>query len=120
MIIAVSSQGPNLESMVDPRFGRAACFIIYDTETDQFEAVDNQQNLQAAQGAGVQSAQRVAGLKVELAISGNYGPKAFSLLHQAGIKTAQLAGGTVAEAIEKAKNNQLTILDNASVDSHWM
>ena len=33
MKIAVSSEGPGLDSMVDPRFGRAAGFVLVDTDS---------------------------------------------------------------------------------------
>ena len=52
MKICVTSQGPDLSSAVDPRFGRARYFIIYDEETESFEAIDNEQNVSAACGAG--------------------------------------------------------------------
>ncbi|NQU20396.1 MAG: NifB/NifX family molybdenum-iron cluster-binding protein, partial [Candidatus Nealsonbacteria bacterium] len=52
MKIAVTSQGPDLTSQVDPRFGRAKTFIVVDTETDEFSVHDNTQNMNAAQGAG--------------------------------------------------------------------
>lgn len=120
MRIAISSQGRNLDSMVDPRFGRAPYFIIYDTETDKFEAVDNNQNIMAAQGAGVQTSQNVVNQNVEMVISGNFGPKAFHVLSEAGIKTALWARGKVSQAIELAKNNQLKITDSANVEGHWM
>ena len=120
MRIAISSQGRDLDSVVDPRFGRAPYFIIYDTETDKFEAVDNNQNVMAAQGAGVQAPQNVVGQNVELVISGNFGPKAFHVLSAAGIKTAMWAEGKVSEAIELAKNNQLKFADSANVEGHWM
>lgn len=33
MKIAISAEGPTTQDIVDPRFGRAAGFVIYDTET---------------------------------------------------------------------------------------
>ena len=53
MKIAITAQGPELSAQVDPRFGRAKYFIIYDVDSDEFEAVDNEQNLNAPQGAGI-------------------------------------------------------------------
>ena len=120
MKIAISSQGTELSSRVDPRFGRAPYFIIFDTDDESFKVVENTQNIQAAQGAGIQSAQTVARENVNLVISGNLGPKAFSTLSAAGIKTALWAEGTVAQAIELAKTNQLKINDSANVPGHWM
>lgn len=119
MKIAVSSQGNDLSSQVDPRFGRAAYFIIYNTEDDSFEAVSNEINLNAAQGAGVQSAQIVANRKVDWVISGNMGPKAFTTLKSAGIKIASWSGGTVEEAVKLLKDDKLKEIDGANVQGHW-
>ncbi|MFB3925736.1 MAG: NifB/NifX family molybdenum-iron cluster-binding protein [Syntrophales bacterium] len=41
MKVAVSSTGPDLESLLDPRFGRCRYYLIVDTESLAFEAVDN-------------------------------------------------------------------------------
>jgi predicted Fe-Mo cluster-binding NifX family protein len=41
MKIAVSATGPELEDLVDPRFGRCTYYIIADTETLKYEAVTN-------------------------------------------------------------------------------
>jgi len=119
MKIAVSSEGKDLDSNVDPRFGRAKYFIIYDTETDEYSAVDNEQNLQAAQGAGIQAAQNVVGYKVEVAVSGNFGPKAFRTLSAAGIKAATWSEGSIREAVKMVKENRLKFADSANVEGHW-
>ena len=55
MKVAVTSQDPDLNSAVDPHFGRAKFFIVVDTETGEFSAHDNAQNLNAVQGAGIQA-----------------------------------------------------------------
>jgi len=120
MRVAISSEGNDLTSRVDPRFGRAKYFIIYDTETRSFEAVSNEQNFQAAQGAGIQAAQNVARQNVEMVVSGNLGPKAFMTLSAAGIKAALWADGTVSEAIALLESGQLKPTDGANVQGHWM
>jgi len=119
MIIAISSEGKDLNSNVDPRFGRAKYFVIYDTVTDNYNIIDNEQNLQAAQGAGIQAAQNVANQNVELVISGNLGPKAFTTLQAAGIKTALWSQGTIKEAIELANSGKLEYSNGANVEGHW-
>ena len=58
MKIAVTSVGKEMDSQVDPRFGRAACFIVVDTETMAFEVIENA-NIAAAGGAGINSAKAV-------------------------------------------------------------
>ncbi len=120
MRIAISSEGQDLSAKVDPRFGRAKYFIVYDTATESFEVVSNDQNLNAAQGAGIQAAQNVARMEIDLVVSGNFGPKAFRALSVAGIKAASWSEGTVSQAVELARNNQLKVSDAANVSGHWM
>ncbi|MBN2225921.1 MAG: NifB/NifX family molybdenum-iron cluster-binding protein [candidate division Zixibacteria bacterium] len=120
MKIAISSQGETLNSQVDPRFGRAKCFIIYDTDTGNFAVVSNDQNLNAAQGAGIQAAQNVVRQQVDLVVSGNLGPKAYATLSAAGVKTALWAEGTVADAVKLVVENKLEITNGANVQGHWM
>jgi len=41
MKIAISSTGPELNDLVDPRFGRCRYYIVADTENLDYEAVVN-------------------------------------------------------------------------------
>jgi predicted Fe-Mo cluster-binding NifX family protein len=120
MRIIVSSQGVDVTSRVDPRFGRAAYFLVFDTSDESLEVVNNDQNVNATHGAGIQAAEKVAGKNVDIVVSGDFGPKAFQALQAAGVKTAIWADGTVSQAIELARNNQLEICDKASTGGHWM
>ncbi len=119
MRIAVSAQGKDLQSLVDPRFGRTAYFIIYDTDTQAVEVISNSENVEAAQGAGVQAAQLVARQKIQLVVSGNMGPKAFQALQAAGIKIVTWDKGTVREAVDLIQSGQYQALDEANVRGHW-
>lgn len=120
MKIIVTSQGPGLDSPVDPRFGRAKCFVLFDTETGQVSVHDNAQNLNAPQGAGIQAAQAVARLGAEAVLTGNVGPKAFTTLQAANVAIYTGASGTVGEAIEQYKSSQLSFAAKANVEGHWM
>lgn len=119
MKIAITSDGQTLDSQVDLRFGRAKGFIIYNSEDDSFEFVDNIQNLNAAQGAGIQAAQNVINQGVEAVITGHCGPKAFNLLLSENVNIFVGAVGTVQEAVTKFKNNELQKADSADVEGHW-
>jgi predicted Fe-Mo cluster-binding NifX family protein len=119
MKIAVTSQGRDLNSQVDPRFGRAKAFIVIDTETDEFSVHDNTQNLNAVQGAGIQAGRTVADLGVAAVLTGNVGPKAFATLQAADIKIYPGASGTVKQAVERFKAGQLQVADGANVEGHW-
>ena len=60
MKVAISAQSNDIDSLVDPRFGRARWFIIADSETGEWQAHDNTVNVDATGGAGVQAASTVA------------------------------------------------------------
>jgi predicted Fe-Mo cluster-binding NifX family protein len=119
MKIAVTSQGEEMNSGVDPRFGRASCFIVVDTETGEHDVVDNAQNLNATQGAGVQAAQTIAKLNVEAVVTGHCGPKAFRVLDAAGIKVYLGVEGTVQDALEMFKAGEFSAADSHNVEGHW-
>ena len=107
MKVAVTSQGKELSSQVDPRFGRAKYFIVVDTDSGEFTAHDNSQNLNAAQGAGIQAGQNVIDLGAQAVVTGNVGPKAFRTLEAGNVKIYIGATGTVGEAIEQLKTGKL-------------
>ena len=118
MKIAVTSTGKTLDSQVDPRFGRAACFIIVDTETMDFNVIENE-NIAAAGGAGISSAKVVIDAGAEAVLTGNCGPNAERTLTAAGVKLYTGATGTVAEAIELFKSGKLTKATGPNVQPHF-
>ncbi|MFZ5643938.1 MAG: NifB/NifX family molybdenum-iron cluster-binding protein [Bacillota bacterium] len=119
MKTAVTSRGKNLDSMVDPRFGRCGWFIIVDTKTGQYQAVSNELNSDLSQGAGIQAAENVARLGVKLVITGHCGPKAFRVLRSAGIRVYSGCEGTVSDVLERLKEGDLRETDTADVEGHW-
>lgn len=119
MIIAITSEGATTDSSVDPRFGRAKFFLVYNDENGKWESVDNKQNFQAAQGAGIQAATTIANKNCNVLITGHCGPKAFRTLSAAGVEICLCDSGTVQEALEKYKRGELTKTSNADVEGHW-
>jgi len=119
MRIAVTSLGETLDSPVDQRFGRARYFIVYDTETHEWSGHDNKQNLQAAQGAGIQAAQAVIELGADAVITGHCGPRAFAALQAGNVEVYTGVSGSVSEAVRSMRENGLMKLRNADVDSHF-
>ncbi len=120
MKVAISSSGKTLESDLDPRFGRAQYFLIVDTDTSELEVKENTQNLNLPQGAGIQAGKTVAECGVKAVITGNCGPKAFQVLQAAGIKVVTGIKGTVKEAIEKFKQDNLDFAEAPNVEGHWV
>lgn len=106
MKIAITATGNTLDSMVDPRFGRAAWFLIVETDNNTLlEAIDNTAGVEAAHGAGISAAAQVADKKVEALLTGRVGPKALPVLEKAGVIPVNNVSGTVLEALANYSAN---------------
>jgi predicted Fe-Mo cluster-binding NifX family protein len=119
MKIAFTTSGNNLDAPMDTRFGRAPRFLVYDLGADTFSVIDNQQGLNAAQGAGIQAAETVARSGAKSVVTGHCGPKAFRVLRAAGVKIFNSDAPTVAAALEQYRTGQLTDANSADVEGHW-
>ena len=120
-IIAVTSEGPGMDSMVDPRFGRAAGFVVVDLATMATSYIDNGGSQAMSQGAGIQAAENVARAGAGVVLSGFVGPKAFQALTAGGIQVIQnVEGMTVGQAVDKFKRGELSAADapNAPAGGH--
>ena len=102
MKIAVTATEPSLEAAVDPRFGRCPCFLIVETDSMTFEAVENP-NVTLGGGAGIQSAQLMAEKGVQFVLTGNCGPNAYSALGAAGIGVIVGCSGSARDIVERFK-----------------
>ena len=118
MKIAITAAKDHLKSEIDPRFGRATYFAIYDTDTDKVDFINNEQNLHAASGAGIQAAQNVIATDAKFVITGNCGPKTLKTLNTANIKVIVGATGTIKKVVEQFKKGELKHTDTANVDGH--
>ena len=117
MKICISSSGTDLGSNVDPRFGRCPYFIVYDTDTDKFEYLENESR-NAMGGAGIQAAQFVVNKGISTVISGAIGPNSFKVFNTANINIYSGVTGTIREAIDKLKNEKLVLTSIPDVQSH--
>ena len=118
MKIAISSSGKDLDSQIDPRFGRCQYFIFVDPETMEFEVSENE-GLMAMGGAGVQAAQLVAQKGTTALITGNLGPNAASALSASGIRVYLVPGGTIKDVIEGYRSGSLREASGATVPPHF-
>lgn len=115
MKIAVTAQGKTLDSQVDPRFGRAAYFVLIDTETTAFDTFEN---ASGTGGAGINAAKTVIDAGAQAVLTGNCGPNAARTLHAAGVKLFTDACGTVAEAVERFKAGEFIEAQGPNVQPH--
>ena len=118
MKIAITSQGKTLDSQVDPRFGRCQYFMIVDTDTMDFEALDNS-SINVSGGAGIKAGQMMSEKGVKAVLTGNCGPNAFQTLGAAKIDVIAGVSGTIREVTEKYKSGELKPDQKPSVDSHF-
>jgi len=114
MKIVVSATAPRLDAEVDPRFGRCQYLLIVDTESMEFEALENPA-LTSMSGAGIQAAQAAVDKGVEAVITGNCGPNAYQVLSAAGIPVFVGASGSVRQAIDAYGRGDLRATPGPSV-----
>lgn len=105
MIVAVTAQESRIDSPVDSRFGRAAFFMIANSDTMEVYAHDNATGVAASNGAGTSAAQLLAEEKVDVLYTGKVGPKAAEALQKARINVVEDATGTVEEVLSAALRN---------------
>jgi len=117
--IAFTTSGQDLDADMDPRFGRAASFLIYDMDQQSFSIMANQQARNAAQGAGIQAAETIVRAGVDTLVTGHCGPKAFKVLDSAGVTVYNCNSETVAAALAALQAGNLQPASAADVDGHW-
>lgn len=112
MKIAISADGPSMDELVNPRFGRAPGFMVVDLDSMEFEYIDNGVSQAMAQGAGIQAAELVANSGAKVVLTGYVGPKAFQALEAAGVQVGQdLEGITIRQAAEKFVAGEVKVAD---------
>ncbi len=119
MKIAVTATGKDLDSAVDPRFGRAQYILILDQDGTLLEAVDNAAGFGALSGAGIQAGKLLADRKVDVLLTGHCGPNAFRTLQAAGIKVVVEQSGSVREAFARVNRDEVTFAQGPNAEAHW-
>ena len=120
MKVAITASGEDLNSPVDRVFGRARYFVITDPEETIVEVLENSQNVNAAQGAGIQSARQIANKSVDVVLTGNVGPNAFRALDAVSIKVFQFESDvlTVRDALTAWKAGRLQEMKAPTAKGH--
>jgi len=114
MKVAVSSSGTNLDSQIDPRFGRYAYFIIVNADDMSFEAFNNEA-IALGGGAGIQSSQFVVSKGAGSIITGNAGPNAVQTLSAAGVEIFLGQTGSVRKAVERYRRGDIKPQESPNV-----
>ncbi|OPL11973.1 MAG: hypothetical protein AVO34_01770 [Firmicutes bacterium ML8_F2] len=119
MKICLSVSSPSLDSLIDPRFGRAPYFLITNERGEKVETIQNT-GVDAMGGAGVTAAQLVVSAGAQVVITGNLGPRAFDVLEASGIKIiVGISGISAKETLEKYQKGDLEEIARPSVSDHF-
>ena len=119
MKIAVTSTGKDLDSLMDPRFGRAAYILIVDADTLAVQVLDNAENVNAFKGAGIQAATMISDKHADVLLTGYCGPNAFKALDAARVKVAGDVSGTVREAVAAFADGKVKLTSEPNAEGHW-
>ncbi len=118
MKVLITVTSPNFEAALDPRFGRAAYFLLVDSETLAWEAQPNPA-VHASGGAGIKAAQFAVDSGCEAVISGDCGPNAFDVLDAADVSMFLFGSvQSVQQAIDGLKAGKLEKLGSPSSPGH--
>ncbi len=93
MNIVITSKNNNLKAKLDPRFGRAAWFCLYNTKTKETSFIQNEY-IDSSGGAGTKAAELIVRQNVKKVISGDFGPKAKSVLEKFNIQMIMMQNGS--------------------------
>lgn len=107
MKIIISATAKDWNALLDEKFGRAKGFIFYDEDTKDFIWHSNEENINAAHGAGIQTAQFVINTGASVIITGHVGPKAFDVLNRTNIKIYNSGVDVIKKIYENYKNGKL-------------
>lgn len=108
--------GSSSDSILDPRFGRAAYFVIADADSMEFEIIEN--TAASAGGAGITAGQLMADKGVEAVVTGSVGPNAMDVLKAAGIRIYKGCSETITENLNRFKKGALEKIE-ATVPQHF-
>ncbi len=118
MKIAVSASDNNLDTMVDPRFGRCAYLLIVDSQTGEIVSGGRNEFAAAGGGAGTQTAQWAIREGAEVVLTGNVGPNAYNVLRAGKVKVYAGVSGSVRDAIARLNKGELSEISNSTVPPH--
>ena len=115
MKVAISAYGQDLDSEINPRFGRCDFLLIVDTDTMAYDSFPNE-SMNLGGGAGIQTASFVISKGIQAVLTGSCGPNAMEVFNSAGVAVYPGQTGTVAQAVNRLKNNELTNSTQATAE----
>jgi predicted Fe-Mo cluster-binding NifX family protein len=115
--IVVPANGTDLDAPTSPVFGRCPVYVLVDTETMHFEAMENPE-MSSLRGAGFHTPEFIVERGAQAVVTGNVGPNAFKVLQASGVPVYLSGDMTVRKAIEAYKSGRLQPVEEANVPTH--
>ena len=100
MKVLVPLQGPSLDALVDPRFGRAPFYAVVDSNSPEEPEILPNPYVFYPSAPGVAAAQLAIQKGVNAVVAPAVGPNASMVLTSAGIKVIPFAGFTGRDALK--------------------
>ncbi len=117
MKIAIPTDEKNIDSTVCQSFGRTPYYLIYDTETDTADFIDNSA-ASSHGGAGIRAAQSVVDSGASAILTPRCGQNAAEVLTEAGVLIYMTDGTSIKENIAAFKENRLNQLEEIHSGFH--
>ena len=105
-VVAITSTGRELDSQVDPRFGRCTYFAIIDSSGTLRAVMNTAKDF--GNGAGIEAAKQIIDANADVVITGSIGPNAFRVLSAAGVRVFVGGCGTVRDSLERYRSGALS------------
>jgi predicted Fe-Mo cluster-binding NifX family protein len=113
MRISIPSMGnKGLEDIVGQHFGRVPYYVIFDTETEKVETIDN---ISTHMGGSGYPPELLHAHKVDIMLCSGLGQRAVSMFEQLGIEVFVGATGTVQNAIDAWRRGELQAVTDETV-----
>lgn len=117
MKIAIPVDNNKLESTISNSFGRAAYFLIYETENKNVLFLDNSA-IASQGGAGIKAAQTIVDSGAKVLIAPQCGENAAKVIQAANIKIYKNENKTITDTINAFTEGKLPLLDDIHPGYH--
>jgi len=118
MIIGICAKEERLDSPVADRFGRAECYVFFNTETQEVSASENSAKNEAS-GAGGSAVRLLNEHGVDVVLAPELGPKAMDAIKAFEIKAYSYGDSkTVKDALDNYQSGKLKQFMTNSTQSH--
>lgn len=117
MKIIIPVESKTSDTSVCPSFGRTPFFMLFDTENQNCQFIDNSA-AESQGGAGIKAAQILVDSGAKVLITYRCGQNAADVLNAGGIQIYKAESGSANDNIQKYKDEKLAILTETHPGFH--